>query len=157
MGQNACSGVQPALVAILVAQVQKIEVWTNMTFLVEFVVYVVIASIGTAGVGGGATNVSRMVLSMLGLPINLVGVLISIDFLIDMGRTMINVNDSIVAGLFVSRIEKTIEDEIVSGRKLLAEEQNAQPLLGDVSAVDTQPALPYTEGSPGGACCLVGT
>jgi L-cystine uptake protein TcyP (sodium:dicarboxylate symporter family) len=155
MGQNACSGVQPALVAILVAQNQRMEVWTDMTFLVELVVCVIIASIGTAGVGGGATNVSLMVLSMLGLPIDLVGVLISIDFLIDMGRTMINVNDSIVAGIFVSRIEKTIDDEILSGRKLPVEEENAQPLLGDVSAVDSQAAPLYTEESPGGACCLV--
>jgi hypothetical protein len=76
-----------------------------------------------------------------------------VDFIVDMGRTMINVNDSLVAGIFVSRIEKTIDDEVLNGRKLPPDEQNAQPLAGEVSVVDTQ-TMPYTEEN-GGSCCLV--
>jgi L-cystine uptake protein TcyP (sodium:dicarboxylate symporter family) len=133
MGQNACSGMQPPLLAMLVAQVQNIEVW-EATFLIELVIYVMIASIGTAGVGGGATNVSIMVLSMFSLPIDLVAVLIGIDFLIDMGRTMVNVNDSMIAGIFVARIEKTLNEDVLAGRAVWGKDVNAMPLLQDATA-----------------------
>jgi L-cystine uptake protein TcyP (sodium:dicarboxylate symporter family) len=155
IGQNACAGMQPALLAVLAALSQKREVWSDYSFLIEVVLFVVVASIGTAGVGGGAINVSMTVLGMLGLPLELVGVLVGIDPILDMGRTLINVNDSIVAGVFVSRIEKTIDDEILNGRKPPVEEQNAQPLLAEASGADTQGPTTYTEGSPGGACCLI--
>ncbi|MDR0553714.1 MAG: cation:dicarboxylase symporter family transporter [Treponema sp.] len=106
IGQNGCAGVYPTMVAILVGLVQGYNVW-SVAFLAPLVLYVVIASIGTAGVGGGATNVSLLVLSLMGLPVELVGILISVDFIIDMGRTLLNVSDSILGGLFVSRIEQS--------------------------------------------------
>jgi Na+/H+-dicarboxylate symporter len=111
----------------------------------------VIASIGTAGVGGGATNVSIVVLSMLALPLDLVGVLISIDFIVDMGRTLINVNDSIVAGVFVGRMQKNIDEEILAGRKVIGEE--VHPLLSERS-VSTEPQNHYTEANPDGFCSI---
>jgi L-cystine uptake protein TcyP (sodium:dicarboxylate symporter family) len=153
IGQNACSGVQPALVAILVAQVQHTDVWGDPGFLIQLVIYVVIASIGTAGVGGGATNVSIMVLSMLALPLDLVGVLISVDFIIDMGRTMINVNDSIVAGVFVSKIEKTLDDDVLLGRKPVFDSQNTSALLVDSQSMELQAPPGYTDGNEG-TCTL---
>jgi L-cystine uptake protein TcyP (sodium:dicarboxylate symporter family) len=104
IGQNACAGVYPTMLAILVALVQGWNVWTP-AFLLPLILYVVIASIGTAGVGGGATNVSLVVLSFMGLPVELVAILISVDFIIDMGRTLVNVSDSILAGIVSSRLE----------------------------------------------------
>lgn len=43
-------------------------------------------------------------LSSMGLPVALAGLLISIEALIDMGRTAVNVNDSMVAGTLTARI-----------------------------------------------------
>jgi L-cystine uptake protein TcyP (sodium:dicarboxylate symporter family) len=105
IGQNGCAGVYPPMLAILAGLVQGWNVWSP-AFLLPLVVYVVIASIGTAGVGGGATNVSLLVLSLLGLPIELVAILISVDFIIDMGRTLVNVSDSILAGLFAEKQDR---------------------------------------------------
>ena len=96
------------MLAILVGLVQGWDVW-SISFLVPLVLYVLIASIGTAGVGGGATNVSLLVLSLLGLPIELVAILISVDFIIDMGRTLINVSDSILAGYITGKLENQID------------------------------------------------
>lgn len=124
IGQNACAGVYPTMLAILVGLVQGINVWTP-AFIIPLIIYVVIASIGTAGVGGGATNVSLVVLSLMGLPIELVAILISVDFIIDMGRTLVNVNDSILAGIFVSRIEKNINKDILHN-KITVEEFDEQ-------------------------------
>jgi L-cystine uptake protein TcyP (sodium:dicarboxylate symporter family) len=57
-----------------------------------------------AGVGGGATFAALIVLSALDLPVALAGLLISIEPLIDMGRTALNVSGSITAGTLTSRI-----------------------------------------------------
>jgi L-cystine uptake protein TcyP (sodium:dicarboxylate symporter family) len=115
IGQNGCAGLTPPMLAILVGLVQGWNVWSP-AFLVPLVLYVVIASIGTAGVGGGAINVSLLVLSLMGLPIELVTILISIDFIIDMGRTLINVSDSILSGFMSGRLEHEINEDILYDR-----------------------------------------
>jgi L-cystine uptake protein TcyP (sodium:dicarboxylate symporter family) len=115
IGQNGCAGVYPTMLAILVGLVQGWNVWSP-AFLLPLIIYVVIASIGTAGVGGGATNVSLMVLSLLGLPVELVAILISVDFIIDMGRTLVNVSDSILAGYVVSVWEGEVDTARLRGK-----------------------------------------
>ena len=62
-----------------------------------------ISSFGIAGVGGGATFAAIVVLSTLNLPLELVGLLISIEPLIDMGRTALNVNGAMTAGTLSSK------------------------------------------------------
>ena len=108
IGQNGCAGVYPTMLALLVGLVQGWNVWSP-AFLIPLVLYVLLASIGTAGVGGGATNVSLLVLSLLGLPVELVAILISVDFIIDMGRTLVNVSDSILAGYVAGKFERDID------------------------------------------------
>ncbi len=55
-----------------------------------------------AGVGGGATFASLIVLGTMGLPIEVVAILASVEPLVDMGRTALNVSDSMVAGITAS-------------------------------------------------------
>lgn len=78
----------------------------SLEFLATLVLVVTLASFGIAGVGGGATFAAIIVLSTLDLPIALAGLLISIEPLIDMGRTAINVNGSMTAGTVTSRLLK---------------------------------------------------
>jgi L-cystine uptake protein TcyP (sodium:dicarboxylate symporter family) len=99
--QNGCAGVTPPMTAILVGLAQGWNVW-SAAFLVPLVLYVIIASVGTTGAGGGSINVTLLVLYLLGLPVELAAVLISIDFIIDMGRTLVNVSGIILAGLVVT-------------------------------------------------------
>jgi len=111
IGQNGCAGVYPAMVVTLVAAALGWKVWAP-SFIVPLLIYVTISSIGIAGVGGGATNASILVLSMFGLPIELVAILASVDFLIDMGRTALNVNDAILAGVLSSKLDKDFNNDI---------------------------------------------
>ncbi|MDR3292909.1 MAG: cation:dicarboxylase symporter family transporter [Clostridiales bacterium] len=120
IGQNGCAGVFPVLLALLVGLSQGWNVW-SIYFLVPLVLYAVVASIGTAGVGGGATNVSLLLLSLLGLPVELVAILISVDFIIDMGRTLVNVSDSILAGYIVGKWEKDINKDLLDDKISLEE------------------------------------
>ena len=115
IGQNGCAGVYPAVVATLVATALGWNVW-SLSFVVPLILYVTISSIGIAGVGGGATNATILVLSLLGLPIELVAILVSVEFLIDMGRTALNVNDAILTGVVVSRWDKALNDDILYDR-----------------------------------------
>ena len=72
--------------------------------IVTLIAVVIISSFGVAGVGWRATFASILVLSTLNLPVALAGVLISIEPLIDMGRTALNVNDSMLAGTGTARL-----------------------------------------------------
>ncbi|HDV5863852.1 TPA: L-cystine transporter [Staphylococcus aureus] len=104
IGQNGCAGIYPAMLAIMVAPVANVEI--DLQFIVTLIAVVIISSFGVAGVGGGATFASILVLSTLNLPVALAGVLISVEPLIDMGRTALNVNDSMLAGTGNAKLTK---------------------------------------------------
>ncbi|HID1308251.1 TPA: L-cystine transporter [Staphylococcus aureus] len=104
IGQNGCAGIYPAMLAIMVAPVANVEI--DLQFIVTLIAVVIISSFGVAGVGGGATFASILVLSTLNLPVALAGVLISVEPSIDMGRTALNVNDSMLAGTGTAKLTK---------------------------------------------------
>ncbi|AVG11943.1 DAACS family dicarboxylate/amino acid:cation symporter [Paenibacillus larvae subsp. larvae DSM 25430] len=73
-------------------------------FIIQLVVIVAISSFGVAGVGGGATFAALIVLSAMNMPVGLAGLLISIEPLIDMGRTALNVSGSMTAGTVTAKM-----------------------------------------------------
>lgn len=105
IGQNGCAGIYPAMLAVMIAPTVGINP-LDIGFLFKLVVVVAVSSFGVAGVGGGATFAALIVLSSMGLPVGLVGLLISIEPLIDMGRTALNVSGSMVAGVVTSKVLK---------------------------------------------------
>ena len=74
---------------------------------------VTLSSIGVAGVGGGATFAALIVLPIMGLPVTLVALLISIEPLIDMGRTALNVDGSMTAGVVTSQLMGQTDQSIL--------------------------------------------
>ncbi|AYX83866.1 L-cystine transporter [Staphylococcus haemolyticus] len=109
IGQNGCAGIYPAMLAIMVAPVANIDI--DLPFVLTLIGVVIISSFGVAGVGGGATFASILVLSTLNLPVALAGVLISIEPIIDMGRTALNVNDSILAGTGTAKLTGNMDKD----------------------------------------------
>ena len=73
-------------------------------FIMTLIAIITVSSFGVAGIGGGATFAALIVLSALDFPVALAGLLISIEPLIDMGRTALNVSGSITAGTVTSRL-----------------------------------------------------
>lgn len=98
IGQNGCAGIYPAMLAVMIAPTVGIDP-LSPGFIVQLVIIVAISSFGVAGVGGGATFAALIVLSSMNLPVGLAGLLISIEPMIDMGRTALNVSGSMTAGL----------------------------------------------------------
>lgn len=105
MGQNGCAGIYPAMLAVMIAPTMGIDP-LSIGFIVQLVLIIGVSSFGIAGVGGGATFAALIVLSSMNFPVALAGLLISIEALIDMGRTALNVNGSMVSGTITSRILK---------------------------------------------------
>ncbi|CDG84469.1 L-cystine transporter [Janthinobacterium agaricidamnosum] len=103
IGQNGCAGIYPAMLAVMIAPTVGIDPFT-LSFILPLIAIITIGSVGVAGVGGGATFAALIVLSAMDLPVALAGLLISIEPLIDMGRTALNVSGSITAGTLTSRV-----------------------------------------------------
>ncbi|PJG86366.1 L-cystine transporter [Conservatibacter flavescens] len=106
IGQNGCAGIYPAMLAAMIAPTVGIDPF-SMEYILTLILIVAISSFGIAGVGGGATFAAIVVLSTLNLPLALVGLLISIEPLIDMGRTALNVNGAMVSGTLSNKWLKT--------------------------------------------------
>ena len=103
IGQNGCAGIYPAMLAVMIAPTVGVDPFT-VSFLLPLLAIITIGSVGVAGVGGGATFAALIVLSAMDLPVALAGLLISVEPLIDMGRTALNVSGSITAGTVTSRV-----------------------------------------------------
>jgi L-cystine uptake protein TcyP (sodium:dicarboxylate symporter family) len=103
IGQNGCAGIYPAMLAVMIAPTVGIDPFTS-AFILPLIAIITVGSVGVAGVGGGATFAALIVLSAMNLPVALAGLLISIEPLIDMGRTALNVSGSITAGTLTSRL-----------------------------------------------------
>jgi L-cystine uptake protein TcyP (sodium:dicarboxylate symporter family) len=103
IGQNGCAGLYPAMLAVMIAPSVGVNP-ASPHFIATLVLVVTLGSFGIAGVGGGATFAAIVVLSAMNLPVALAGLLISIEPLIDMGRTAINVSGAMTAGVVTSRL-----------------------------------------------------
>ena len=101
IGQNGCAGIYPAMLAVMVAPTVGVDI--DLGFIISLVLIVAIGSFGIAGVGGGATNAALVVLPAMGFPVTVVALLISIEPLIDMARTALNVNGAITTGIVTTR------------------------------------------------------
>jgi L-cystine uptake protein TcyP (sodium:dicarboxylate symporter family) len=117
IGQNGCAGLYPAMLAVMVAPTVGINP-LDPVWILTLVCVVTLSSIGVAGVGGGATFAALIVLPIMGLPVTLVALLISIEPLIDMGRTALNVDGSMTAGVVTSQLMGQTDQSI-----LLSDEQ----------------------------------
>ncbi|ATZ11450.1 L-cystine transporter [Erwinia amylovora] len=113
IGQNGCAGLYPTMLAVMVAPTIGINPFEPM-WIASLVAIVTLSSAGVAGVGGGATFAALIVLPAMGLPVTLVALLISIEPLIDMGRTALNVNGSITAGTLTSQWLRQTDQQIMN-------------------------------------------
>lgn len=101
------------MVATIIAPTVGINV-LSPSFILSLIAIVTLSSFGSAGVGGGATFTTLMVLGTLNLPVAIMAVIIAIDPIVDMARTAVNVNDSILAGLVAARATKTLDTKVLN-------------------------------------------
>ncbi len=113
IGQNGCAGIYPAMVAVMAMQAMGNEI--TIGWILMLVLVIAISSFGIAGVGGGATFAAIAVLSIMGLPVTMAAILISVEPLLDMARTALNISDGMLTGALVSKIDGEIDMEKYNG------------------------------------------
>ena len=117
MGMNGCAGIYPALMAVTIANMANIEM--NASFYAMLLVVITISSLGIAGLPGTATMAVSVVLSGVGIGsyFPLAGGILAIDPILDMGRTMLNVNGTLTTAVLVGKAFNQIDEEVYYGRK----------------------------------------
>lgn len=77
----------------------------SFTEMLQVVIVGTLASVGTAGVPGAGIIMIATVFSQIGLPMEAVGLLTSIDALVGMGATAMNVTGDLVGTAIISKTE----------------------------------------------------
>lgn len=111
IGQNGCAGIYPAMLAVMVAPSLGINPFDPL-FLIKLILIIAVSSFGIAGVGGGATFAGLVVLSSMGFPVWIAALLISVEPLIDMARTALNVSDAFVANLVTAKLQGELDMDV---------------------------------------------
>ncbi|HEU5179657.1 MAG TPA: dicarboxylate/amino acid:cation symporter [Candidatus Polarisedimenticolia bacterium] len=84
---------------------------------VTVVLLSILAGVGTAGVPGGSLPLVMALLATVGVPAEGIGIILGVDRILDMCRTVLNVSGDLVAAVFVARSEgKTLEIHTGSAR-----------------------------------------
>ena len=112
MGMNGCAAIYPALMAVTLANMSGTPM--DLSFYGMLLVIIIISSLGIAGLPGTATMAVSVVISGMGMGayFPLLGGIIAIDPIIDMGRTMINVNGTMVTAVSVAKKFRSIDEKI---------------------------------------------
>ena len=103
IGMNGCAGFFPAMIVIMVANMVGIEI--NFQFYIMMLIVITIGSIGIAGIPGTATVAATIALSGMGMGEHfaLIGMVLAIDPIIDMARTLANVSGTMTAAVATDR------------------------------------------------------
>ncbi|WP_372015484.1 dicarboxylate/amino acid:cation symporter [Pseudoxanthomonas sp. 10H] len=98
---DGCGAIYPALTSVFVAQYFGLDLSVNQYFVI--LLASVLGSFGTAGVPGTAIVMVTLVLSAAGLPLEGIGLLVAIDRILDMMRTMTNVTGQMLVPVLVAK------------------------------------------------------
>lgn len=122
MNMNGTSLFEGATVLFL-AQVFGVDLSLGDQVIV--VIMAVLTAIGTAGIPGGSIPLLMMVLRMVGVPMEGIAIILGVDRILDMCRTVLNVTGDLVTALVVARVEGVRPAEVVSAEDLSAEPEDA--------------------------------
>lgn len=105
MKMDGCGAIYPAIVCILTANIFHIDLSVYQYALI--ILTSAVATIGTAGVPGTASIMATVVLVSVGLPLEGLALVIGIDKIVDMMRTLTNVTGGGVVATIVNKQVKT--------------------------------------------------
>jgi dicarboxylate/amino acid:cation (Na+ or H+) symporter, DAACS family len=99
---------------LFLAQVFGVDLSLGAQLMV--VTMAVVTAIGTAGIPGGSIPLLMMILGMVGVPMQGIAVILGVDRILDMCRTVLNVTGDLVTSTVVARVEgvpafETVADE----------------------------------------------
>lgn len=106
-GNQNGTALYEGVTVLFLAQVFGVDLTIGQQVIV--VLMAVLAGIGTAGVPGGSLPLVVMVLVSVGIPAEGIGIILGVDRLLDMSRTVLNVTGDIAIAACVDRTEGLVE------------------------------------------------
>lgn len=94
-------------VVLFVAQVFGVQLSLVDQALV--VLLAVISAVGAAGVPGGSLPLLMTIMAQVGVPPDGIAIILGVDRVLDMGRTVVNVMGDVVAAAYVERCEQDLD------------------------------------------------
>lgn len=118
------TAIMQGVATIFISQLVGVNLTIHEMLMV--VLTATLASIGTAGVPGAGIVMLSMVLQQVGLPVEGIALILSVDRLLDMLRTAVNVTGDAVATIIMSNSEKELNLDIYNSDIDLEKELNAE-------------------------------
>jgi Na+/H+-dicarboxylate symporter len=97
-----------AVAALFIAQVYGIQL--DLAAQGTIILTATLASIGTAAVPGAGVVMLAMILTSVGIPLEGVGIILGVDRLLDMCRTVVNVTGDLVGATYVAHSEGRLRE-----------------------------------------------
>jgi len=102
------TAIMQGVATVFIANVYQIDL--EITQYITIVGMSILASIGTAGVPGVGLIMLAMVFNQVGLPVEGIGLILGVDRLLDMMRTVVNITGDATVTCIVARGENTLDD-----------------------------------------------
>lgn len=103
------TAIMQGVATVFIAQVYQIDI--GITGYLMVILTATLASIGTAGVPGVGLITLAMVLQQVGLPLEGVALIIGVDRLLDMVRTVVNITGDAVVSTIVAKSEGLLNEQ----------------------------------------------
>lgn len=104
------TAIMQGVATVFIANVYQIDL--GISQYITIIGMSILASIGTAGVPGVGLIMLAMVFNQVGLPVEGIGLILGVDRLLDMMRTVVNITGDAMVTCIVARGENTIDDII---------------------------------------------
>jgi Na+/H+-dicarboxylate symporter len=128
------TAIMQGVATVFIAQVFGVEL--GLTAFITVILTATLASIGTAAVPGVGLITLAMVLEQAGLPVEGIALIIGVDRLLDMVRTMVNVTGDATVSVIVGKSEKQFDLGVYMNPKA-----DTNPDLDDNGAQDPVPTV----------------
>ena len=104
------TAIMQGVATVFIANVYQIDL--DISQYITIIGMSILASIGTAGVPGVGLIMLAMVFNQVGLPVEGIGLILGVDRLLDMMRTVVNITGDATVTCIVARGENNIDDTV---------------------------------------------
>ncbi len=102
-GNQNGTALYEGVVVLFLAQVMNVDLTASQQFTV--VLMSILAGVGTAGVPGGSLPLIVVVMQSVGVPGAAIGIILGVDRILDMCRTVVNVTGDLAIATCVAKSE----------------------------------------------------
>lgn len=109
------TAIMQGVAVMFAAQAYGIDL--GLSALITVIFTAVMASIGTAGVPSVGLITLNMVFGSVGLPTDAIGIIMGVDYVLDMIRTAVNVTGDAICTVIVAFKNKSVDVDVFNGKK----------------------------------------